>query len=156
MADVEVLLAARPGPINTLRGQLRQDDPPPAAQMKRRLLRAFVGETTFREVTAPGLGRALVFSVIIDEADIDDLDELDAGPGARRLGAWKIDGLPLGVEFTFDRDGNITGTRGTPTVPTQVALLTAAMPDREGLPRPTEPFQAHQYMGWAPRRLDLG
>ena len=43
-------------------------------------------------------------------------------------GAWWWDGRQAGTQFTYDVDGNITGTSGTPTYPIPVQLL-GFMPD---------------------------
>lgn len=48
-------------------------------------------------------------------------------------GVWDNTGLQLGVTYTFDIDGNITGTTGTPdyTIPTDAFTI---MPDLDGVP----------------------
>jgi hypothetical protein len=77
-------------------------------------------------------------------------------PQVTCIGAWKPDGLQLGVSYTYDEEGEVTGTEGTPTHPANTALLVEAMPDLRDnngnvLPRPTVPYQAHGFMGWRPR-----
>jgi hypothetical protein len=162
--EVEAIIVLRQSvfaPVKTeLRLAAQQDREPNATALARRkFMRSFV-DAAWRPFTHTRLGLVTSYSTVIEEADLVLVDEWDprgAGPAnVLVVGAWQMSGLPLGVSFVFNVEGEITGTTGTPTYPTNLPLLLDTIPSNDGGVRPTVHRQNHSYMGWARRRLDLG
>lgn len=144
---VEAFIQLRGNSLDAKLEGRRKGKPSAEELSANRVLRDLVVDT-WRTAPGPG-GRFTRLSVLCDDEDLKTLTA-DLHPTAEIIGVWKQDGYQLGIEPVYDDEGNLVGERGSAVFPLNEAAFLDALPDVAG-ERPTEPYQAHQYAGWAPR-----
>jgi len=171
MRAVNVLIALSSTAKDTVRPLLNDDDYKGTHLKAVRILRKMANIGTVEKVwRSPRIAgkdwHLFEASFVVTDKDKvrDALDFLNTEypNNAAIVGAWWYDGRQVGTRFTYDEDGQITGTTGTPLYPIHPRLIDF-MPDeevRDGngdllfTQRPTQLSQVHLRQGQAPRRFD--
>lgn len=136
----EVFVAIRGNTLRGFQDELEKDEP----NAETRSALPYLSDEIDTQVWLSLPGNQLGMTSIVEESEIPGMHAGLGGDPTQILGAWKQDGLQVGVEYVYDENGEVTGTTGTPTYEQVGGLLDQMIPGGRG-------NQHHRYAGWSDR-----